>query len=89
MILALKSFAGTSLMAPMILAAVLSKTKPGIEIVFATFTAMTVFLCSQFGFAPTVIGGWKIELILLLGLGIVTVTSQWIRGSTPQKGVAI
>lgn len=88
-ILALKSFAGTSLMAPMILAAVLSKTKPGIEIIFVTFAAMTVFLCSQFGFAPAVIGGWKIELVLLFGLGIATVGSHLLRGARAPEGVPL
>jgi SSS family solute:Na+ symporter len=88
-ILALKSFAGTSLMAPMILAAVLSKTRPGVEIVFGTSTAMTIFLCSQFGLAPAVIGAWKIELILLAMLGIVAIASSLLRHPRSRPGAPL
>jgi len=78
-LLALKSFAGTSLMAPMILAGIFAKRKLGIEIVWATALGLTLFLCSQLGWIPAAIGSMRLELALLLGLGGLALVSWAVR----------
>lgn len=91
-LLALKSFAGTSLMAPMIFAAVFSKRKPGIEIVVATFMGMGIFLFSQIfsksGIVPPRIYGWNIELLLLLIVGLCAIISCTIRHFTLKRSLS-
>ncbi|MCP4451318.1 MAG: sodium:solute symporter family protein, partial [Planctomycetes bacterium] len=90
--LALKSFAGTSLMAPMIFAAVFSKRKPGFEIIIVTFIAMAAFLVSQLfeesNLVPKRVYGWNIELLLLLVLGVCAAISGAVRQSTSERALS-
>lgn len=67
-LLARVSFAGTSLVGPMILAAVLSDGKPGTEIIFVSTFALITFLLSLLGFVPEQLFTVRIELFLLLSV---------------------
>lgn len=78
-LLARVSFAGTSLMAPMIFAAILSSKPPGFEIVILTFVGLLLFIGSLFGLLPAVIVGLRIETFLLLCLSLVVLISLFYR----------
>jgi SSS family solute:Na+ symporter len=78
-LLARVSFAGTSLMAPMILAGIFAKKRLGLEIVWATALGLTVFLCSQLHWIPSKIGPVRLDLALLLGLGLLALGSWTVR----------
>ena len=73
--LALVSFAGTALMGPMILAGVMLKRPPGIEVVVATGLGLLCFLVALLGLIPRIIAGMQIDLLLLLLLALVTTVS--------------
>ncbi|MGI9286287.1 MAG: hypothetical protein ACR2P1_12935, partial [Pseudomonadales bacterium] len=74
-LLARVSFAGTALMAPFVLAAILTRRPPGAEIIVATGAGLLIFLCSVLGLVPEVIGPIRLDLLLLLSLGALTVFS--------------
>ena len=81
-LLARVSFAGTSLMAPMIFAAILSSKPPGFEIVVLTFAGLLIFIGFLFGLFPAELAGLRIETFLLLCLGIVVLVSLFYRRVT-------
>jgi len=74
-LLARVSFAGTSLMAPMIFAAILSSKPPGFEIVVLTFAGLLIFISSLFGLLPAELAGIRIETFILLCLSFVVLIS--------------
>ncbi|MEM9671112.1 MAG: sodium:solute symporter [Cyclobacteriaceae bacterium] len=78
-LLARVSFAGTSMLAPMILAAVLTRQKLGTEIIFATALALVVFLASLLGAIPPTVGPLQLDLFLLLVLGLFVLVSTRLR----------
>ncbi len=69
--LARLSFAGTGMMAPMVIAAILSKEKVSMTIVWITAGAVLVFIASLLGFVPSQLGGWRIDLLLFVFLGLM------------------
>jgi len=77
-LLARVSFTGTSMIAPVILVGILSKKKPGKELIYASALALLIFLFSMTELIPEVIAGIRIDLALhgfliitiLLSLGI-------------------
>ena len=73
------SFAGTSLMAPMVFSAILFKNKPGVDISIATFIGLLLFIGSLFGLVPKMIFGIRLDMLLLLLLGLYTPVSCFIR----------
>ena len=78
-LLARVSFNGTALVGPMVLAGVLMKRSPGMHVVAATAVALLVFLLSLVGLVPEMAGPIRLDLLLLLLLGIVTATSAFLR----------
>lgn len=76
-LLARVSFAGTSLMAPMIFAAVLSLKPPGSEIVVLTFAGLLLFIGSLFGLLPSALAGLRVETFILLCLSLVALLSYF------------
>jgi SSS family solute:Na+ symporter len=78
-LLARVSFNGTALVGPMVLAGVLMKKSPGMHVVAATAVALLVFLLSLVGLVPEMAGPIRLDLLLLLLLGIVTATSAFLR----------
>ena len=78
-LLARVSFAGTSMLAPMILAGILAKKPLGAEIIFVTALALLLFLASLLGVIPAIIGPIRLDLLLLLSVGLITLLSYYLR----------
>ena len=77
--LARMSFAGTSLLAPMIFTGIFAKRKPGAEIPIVTGVALVVFLMSLFKVIPGIIGGMRLDLGLLIVLSLTAIVSAFAR----------
>jgi SSS family solute:Na+ symporter len=77
--LARVSFAGTSMLAPLILTGVLSNKVMGNEIIVATALALVVFILSLLGAIPSEVGPVRMDLFLLLSLGIFSLVSNALR----------
>jgi len=71
--LARTSFAGTSLLAPMIFAGIFHKNAPALKILpIITMIGILVFVASQFKIAPANLFGIRMDLFILLILSIIT-----------------
>lgn len=77
--LARVSFAGTSMLAPMILSAVLSNRKPSGYIIIFTAVGLVIFIASLMGILPSHVGAVRMDLLLLTSIGLLTVISFLIR----------
>ncbi len=77
--LARVSFAGTAMLAPMILTGVLSKKAMGSEIIIATAMALLIFILSLLGVVPSEIGPVRLDLLLLILLGAFSAISYQLR----------
>ncbi len=73
------SFTGTAMMAPMVLTAVLSKRKPGNEVIAFTAVALVVFLLSLAKYIPAQLAGLNIELWLFILLAVASFISAGVR----------
>lgn len=70
-LLARTSFAGTSIMAPMIFVAIFASNANRIKwLPIATFLALLLFIFSQLGWIPGQLLGIRLDLLLLLVLGL-------------------
>ena len=70
------SFAGTSMIVPIVLIGVMSKRKPGIEIIIFSAMSLLVFLLTLFNIIPSVLYHVRVDLglyILLLTMSVVSV----------------
>jgi len=67
-LLARVSFAGTAMLAPFILVALLMSRAPGKEVIVATAIALAVFLASVAGLIEDKIGSTRLDLLLILSL---------------------
>ena len=67
-LLARTSFTGTSMMAPVVLFAVLSKGRPPLAILFVSGTALVAILLSLFHVIPSDISGIRLDFLLYLYL---------------------
>ena len=74
-LLALISFRGTSMLAPMVLAAVLARGRLGGEVIGATALVLALFLGTEAGVIPTTLGPIRTDLVLLIGLALFTAGS--------------
>lgn len=87
--LARVSFTGTSLFAPVILAAVIQKGKPGKELVVISMISLLVYLTSLAGFIPSKLGVIQLDILLYLILVSTTTISIFIRnGFFMKKNIA-
>jgi solute:Na+ symporter, SSS family len=77
--LARVSFAGTAMLAPMILTGVLSKKVMGNEIIIVTAIALATFILSLLGVIPGEIGPIRMDLFLLVSLGLFSIISYAMR----------
>lgn len=84
-LLARVSFAGTSLLAPLVVAGVLKSTPPPRIIFFATFAGLAFFLASLLGYAPNFIFGIRTDLGLFVAIALVAVVSCIISASAQKK----
>ena len=65
-LLARVSFTGTSMLAPVVLAAVAMKGKPGKELIVISMIALLIFIGSQAGVVPTKIGALQLDILLYI-----------------------
>jgi SSS family solute:Na+ symporter len=72
-LLARTSFTGTSMMAPVVLFAVLSKKKPPIVILFFSGSGLIILLLSLFHIIPEQIAGYRIDFLLYIYLAAGTI----------------
>lgn len=77
--LALVSFAGTSMVGPLILAGILSPRPPGTEVIIAGAVGLLLFLASLLNLIPSMIGPLRLDLLLLLTIGTFTLASVLYR----------
>ena len=80
-LLARMSFAGTSMLTPVILVGVLSKKAPGKELLVISAIALFVFLFSVFELIPESIMGMRTDLGLYIILFVITIISIIARGT--------
>jgi len=78
-LLARVSFAGTALMGPLILAAVLTRSTPGYEIIVISALGLTLFVLALLGVIPDNPGGVRIDLLLLMATFGFTAASVLFR----------
>jgi SSS family solute:Na+ symporter len=78
-LLARVSFAGTSILAPLILNGIFSSQRAGKEVIIATTFGLVVFLASLFNFIPSQLAGIRIDLIIIGSLAIFTIISAMLR----------
>ncbi len=78
-LLARVSFTGTSMMAPVVLLAVIKKDKPGKEILIICGIAFVVFLGAIAGLIPSMAAGLRIEILLYSYLVAAVSVSVLIR----------
>ena len=76
-LLARVSFAGTALMGPFILAGILMRRPPGLEVIISTAVALALFLASVMGLISQIWGPVRLDLLLLLTLTGITLFSVW------------
>jgi SSS family solute:Na+ symporter len=78
-LLARMSFAGTSMIAPIIIIGVIAKKKPGIEILVFSAVSLVVFLLTLFKIIPTQLYHMRIDLTLHTILLIMSLVSVFVR----------
>jgi len=85
-LLARMSFAGTSMIVPIILIGVLSKRKPGTEIIIFSAMSLIVFLLTLFDIIPSVLYHMRVDLGLYILLLTMSVVSVLVRKTYLNKG---
>ena len=83
--LARVSFAGTSLLGPMVLAGILRKESPGKIIIFATGLGLLIFIGSLIEIIPSFVGGMRMDLLLLSTLTLITIVSVYRKKYITEK----
>ncbi len=78
-LLARVSFAGTSMVGPLILAGIFSRRPPGPEVIVAAAGGLLLFLASLLNLIPSMIGPLRLDLLLLLTVGTFTLVSVLYR----------
>lgn len=79
------SFAGTSILAPMVLLAVSSKSVPPQGIIIVTGIALCVFLSSVLGLVPSQINTLRTDLLLLVGLSLYAFIATLVQQADSKK----
>lgn len=78
-LLARMSFAGTSMIAPIVIVGVISKRKPGIEVIIFSGLSFLVFILTLIKVIPSEIGQLRVDLSLHALLLLMTILSVIIR----------
>lgn len=78
-LLARVSFAGTSMLAPMVLSGILMHRSPGPEVIIGTGIALALFLASKLTLVPQAIFGIRMDLLLLLAMSVLAGLSYLYR----------
>jgi SSS family solute:Na+ symporter len=87
-LLARTSFTGTSMMAPVVLFAVLSKGRPPMSILFFSASGLIVLLLSLFHVIPSEVSGIRLDFLLYLYLAagsLVVVLLQYFKHKQKQS----
>jgi SSS family solute:Na+ symporter len=84
-LLARVSFTGTSMMAPIIVGGIISKKKPGKELIILSLLAFAVLLASLFNIIPGKLMSLQVDIFLYLFLTIGVMISYFVRKSTAKK----
>ena len=80
-LLARTSFAGTSLLAPMIFTAIFAGDRArGAALPVATLLALLVFVASLLGFFPDAVAGVRLDLLLLIVLAVLALLLVYVTG---------
>ncbi len=85
-LLARVSFAGTSILGPLVLAGVFSNTAPGKDIIALSFTGLALFLASLLGVFPDFIGPFRLDLFLFIVIGLYTAVMVTKRNRNATEG---
>ncbi len=80
-LLARVSFTGTSMFAPVVLAAVAMRGKPGIELIAVSFIALSIFMGSLAGILPSKVGAVQLDILLYIFITVATLISVLVRKS--------
>ena len=80
-LLARVSLVGTALMAPFILAGLLTSRAQGVEIILVSACCLLVFLVSLLGFLPDMVGSIRLDLLLMMVASGVTALSVFVRAN--------
>jgi SSS family solute:Na+ symporter len=83
-LLARVSFAGTGTMGALVLAGVLSKRKPGIEILIVSTAAFFIFLASVINLIPSNLLSVRLDLLLFICIALTAIVSIFIRSKQKQ-----
>jgi len=78
-LLARVSFAGTGTMGALVIVGILSKRKPGVEILFSSICAFLIFLASVINLIPAVIFSIRLDLLLFICLALTAIFSIVLR----------
>lgn len=78
-LLARVSFTGTSMFAPVVLAAVAMRGKPGKELIVISMIALLVFVGSQAGIVPSKVGALQLDILLYIFITGATMISVLVR----------
>ncbi len=84
-LLARVSFAGTSLLGPLVIAAVLVSQPLGKEIIYSSAIGLIVFLLSLFAVVPDTVMGVRMDLFLFCALSLISTLSVMYRKYTPLR----
>lgn len=87
-LLARVSFAGTSLLAPLVITGVMKETPPPKIIFFATVAGLGFFLLSLVGYAPSSIFGLRTDLALFIAIGLSAILASVLADRTANKKTA-
>jgi SSS family solute:Na+ symporter len=78
-LLARTSFAGTAMMGPLVLLAVLTKKPQGWFMILVSFLGLITFIASETGFLPKSVGVLRMDLFLMIVLSIVGIGNYLIK----------
>ncbi len=78
-LLARVSFTGTSMFAPVVLAAVAMRKRPGKELIVISMIALLIFVGSQAGVVPSKIGVLQLDILLYIFITGATAVSVLVR----------
>lgn len=85
-LLARVSFAGTALLAPMVLIAFVTQDKESHSYIpFVTLLALVYFLAANFGVVSSTIAGYRVDLVLIAVVFIATVVLHYVDSMRKQE----
>jgi SSS family solute:Na+ symporter len=87
-LLARVSFAGTGTMGALVLVGILSKHKPGVEIIIVSAGAFFIFLSSVINLIPSIVFAIRLDLFLFICLALTSIVSSLVRRNHVKQEVS-